>query len=244
MSTFCRTFRRIKVWIKRYKTLVSYFVYGFIMVGFIAFMVIKDHLWEQKYAAMPTYASNTGFHYKLDAETSTAYLFRYDTLSSERVVIPNYFRYEDKKYFVKRIMSGAFKGRKDIVSVRFPKDLYSIEDYAFCGCENIRTILLPKRIEEIGNAAFADCSKLEMINIPSGVRKVRLGTFDGCSNLTKLILADGQWRLEFDSNSELWELPIRTLYLGRGCYEDNGKGPDNYDIFAKIETLVTIQLSP
>ncbi len=241
-KTLRRKLDRIKAWARIHKTLTKVIMGVLIFGGTIAYVVIDKYLWEKKYAALPTVRSRNGFHYKMDAEESTAYLFEYDTTYTETLVIPTAFRHDGKRYFVRRLMDGVFAGRKDIRRIDLPDELEIIGDEAFMGCENLEELMLPNTVTKIGKKAFKGCSNLNFLAIPGGVGDIYEDTFEGCSGLSVLMLGNSYAPLRFSKSWELRRVPVKTLFLGRECCQDNNRLRDDYDIFTDIKTLETLIL--
>ena len=55
--------------------------------------------------------------------------------------------------------------KKRITSIRFPKSLEIIEDWAFDHCENLTRIVIPANVKEIGKGAFNWCRALSEVII-------------------------------------------------------------------------------
>lgn len=69
-----------------------------------------------------------------------------------------------------------YEREKQITSIRFPKSLEIIEDWAFDHCENLKRIVIPASVKEIGEAAFCSCSSLCEVII-EGDPKIGDGAF-------------------------------------------------------------------
>lgn len=79
--------------------------------------------------------------------------------SSKHVVVPE---------GVKSIGMYCFS-RSDIVTVKFPKSLTSIETGAFAQCNGIRTMTLPNTLKKLGSYAFTECENLISIDMPDSL---------------------------------------------------------------------------
>lgn len=59
-----------------------------------------------------------------------------------------------------------------LYSVRIPKGVTAIGDYAFRGCHKISHLKIPDGVEEIGDSAFSGCRGLETITLPDSIAKI------------------------------------------------------------------------
>lgn len=98
---------------------------------------------------------------------------------------------------VKGIGNEVFK-LSDMVMIRFPDTLESIEDNAFAGCEELYSVIA-NDIKIIGEYAFDSCEDLREINI-SQVETLGEGAFWYCRSLVDI------------NCSELTELPAWAFY--------------------------------
>ncbi len=234
--------KKIKGWLKKHHDKIVGYSMAIAAIGVsILFINVKNQLWIKKYTEMPMVVSDQGFYYKLDQRKREAHFVRYEMIHADSLTIPSTINFKGKDYQVKHISYRAFIGRKDLQKIKLPEGIISIKNGAFLFCENLRTIVLPNTVKEIENQAFKGCTNLRTIVIPPLVKRIYAGTFDGCSNLTTMVFLEGKKKLEFRNNKELYDLPIKTLYLGRLCYKDNGRSPTDYDIF-DIKTLETLIL--
>lgn len=111
---------------------------------------------------------------------------------------------------VRKIGSGAFKGKKTIVRIKLPQTITEIQDHAFQDCSALREINLPDSVEFYGSGIFNGCtelrrvkvggnqnthfqmtfsrSNLERIDFRRGIREVNMDDLDMCSSLLYLKL--------------------------------------------------------
>ena len=82
-----------------------------------------------------------------------------DKLEGEttKVVIPDYYDTDGKKYKVTEIGCAAFFERKTLTSVVLPNSIKKVHLHAFLGCRNLTSINLPDGLEYIGDHAFFHC---------------------------------------------------------------------------------------
>lgn len=67
-------------------------------------------------------------------------------------------------------------------SLKIPKTVTAIGDYAFSNCSNLETVIFPEKTRiEIGDLAFAGCSKIKNLTLYCG--KVGQGTFGDLNRL-------------------------------------------------------------
>lgn len=64
---------------------------------------------------------------------------------------------------VEKIGSHAFSTSK-ITSIRIPKTVKTINDYAFDGCPNLQTVIIPENLTTIGTHAFNDCPSIKYVD--------------------------------------------------------------------------------
>lgn len=111
---------------------------------------------------------------------------------------------------VRKIGSGAFRGKKSIVRIRLPQGITEIQGHAFRDCTALREINLPDSVVFYGPGLFAGCtslkrvqvggnentcfqmtfadSALERIDICKGIRELNMDDLDMCDSLQILKL--------------------------------------------------------
>ncbi len=85
--------------------------------------------------------------------------------------------------------NNAFYEVKHLVSIKIPKSIKRIGDYAFCRCSVRDVIFQEKQNIEIGNEVFYD-SDIANINLPIG-SKLGGSCFTACNNIRNIILPEG-----------------------------------------------------
>lgn len=85
--------------------------------------------------------------------------------------------------------NNAFYEVKHLVSIKIPKSIKRIGDYAFFRCSVRDVIFQEKQNIEIGNEAFYD-SDIANINLPIG-SKLGGSCFTACNNIRNIILPEG-----------------------------------------------------
>ncbi len=101
--------------------------------------------------------------------------------SAEHIVIPD--TYEGLP--VRAISEDAFKGT-DIVSVRIPDTVVTIESEAFRSCSVLERVAMSDAAKEIFAGAFADCSLLSEISLPEGIKVISSRLFFNCCSLISI----------------------------------------------------------
>ena len=91
---------------------------------------------------------------------------------------------------IKSIEKTAFYGCTKLEGIELPKKLESIGDAAFCGCEGIKSITLPSSLTKIGDSAFA-MSGLGSLNIPKKVSVIKQAFVSNCASLTEITVDAG-----------------------------------------------------
>ncbi len=123
---------------------------------------------------------------------------------------------------VEIIGGEAFVENEDIIEIKFPKSLCSIEDAAFKYCLNLRSISLPKNVRNIGEQCFYGCESLEVIVTLGEVAKISKETFKGC-NIKELSLPESLVEIDdnaFNSNNNLKSisLPANVRRVGKSSF--------------------------
>ena len=67
------------------------------------------------------------------------------------------------------IAENAFRGHKDVVSVRIPDSVTKIASRAFQDCERLESVTLSDGLTEIPASVFSGCASLVSVRIPDSV---------------------------------------------------------------------------
>lgn len=78
---------------------------------------------------------------------------------------------------VERVGEAAFLDALNLVSVKIPDGVKTIENHAFCGCGYLENASIPGSVTAIGARAFADCPRLTSLLVPPSVTRVGVRAF-------------------------------------------------------------------
>lgn len=92
---------------------------------------------------------------------------------------------------VTAIDASAFERNAAITSVRFPKNLTSIGDYAFRGCENLTDVDIPVGVTKIGSYAFSECFSFTKIVFPPKLTEIPARAVQGCEFTGLIVVPEG-----------------------------------------------------
>lgn len=127
-----------------------------------------------------------------------------------------YFIYEEKYNYVSLNVFWDFTRRSNngpVKSIKLPKTLKYIGDYAFCNC-SITSIVIPDGVIKIGEAAFERCN-LKEVTIPSSVKEIKKAAFAG-SNSVILKIKNKEGAVKFGDN--FVDSYDKVIYLGKGFF--------------------------
>ncbi len=112
------------------------------------------------------------------------------------------------------IAQSAFSGC-DIISIKIPSSITSIESYAFSSCTRLRNVTFAENsnLQSIGYVAFNNCWSIRSIKIPSSVIKIDEQAFSDCDNLAS-ITVEAENTAYHSSGNCLIETESKTLVLG------------------------------
>ena len=92
------------------------------------------------------------------------------------------------------ILSGAFGGRSNLITVNIEDGVQTIGASAFGGCTGLKNVTISNTVTQIGDNAFASCSELEEITIPGSVTRIGY-SFGGCTKLRNVTILNGVTQL-------------------------------------------------
>ena len=102
------------------------------------------------------YSTGDGFRYKLDTETKTAELAKYNGSATE-VSISESVTYEDVVYSVTSLGGACFYGRISPTSINIPSSVTSLGGACFEGCSSLTSINIPSSVTSLGEYCFRAC---------------------------------------------------------------------------------------
>lgn len=123
------------------------------------------------------------FIFSADTAVGSAIDAQDKKIATGEIEIPNYVKYNNTIYTIKRIASNGFAS-SGITTITLPNSITNIGDNAFSGCTDLKTIDLPTSITYIGYRSFYGCSGLTSITIPKNVTEIGDKAFKGCDNIT------------------------------------------------------------
>ena len=100
----------------------------------------------------------------------------------------------------------------ELVSIKIPGSVKTINRSAFCNCTSLTEIIIPHGVSYIDLAAFEGCTNLELIVIPLSVKTIYSYAFSNCNNIKKVVYCgtEDQWKLINISKRESPELASAT----------------------------------
>ncbi len=160
---------------------------------------------------------------------------------SEANVVASTYKYYGSHNSEDNIITGAF-APANIVSLKLPKDITAMENYAFGGCTQLKTMELPEGITSIPDYAFSSCSGLTSVIIPESVTTIGSQAFSSCSSLRDIRLplglkSIGSFAFNFCSVLTELHLPPYLESIGSSAFS----GCDNLKtIYAYMPNIITI----
>ena len=112
---------------------------------------------------------------------------------------------------VTTINDGAFAGCISISSVTIPNSVTSLGSIAFTDCTSLTSVTIGNGVTSIGIATFRDCTGLTSIKIPNSVTKIGNAAFFGCTGLTNIIIPNSVTSIGFNAFYECTGLTSITI---------------------------------
>ena len=112
------------------------------------------------------------------------------TRDETSITVPDYIKWNGKKYVVDEIGQFAFYNFTSLKTVKLPPHLRYIDYEAFWNAPLEGTLALPYGLYSISNYAFEN-TKLTRLVVPSSVSSISTSAFASMSSLTELVLNGG-----------------------------------------------------
>lgn len=126
--------------------------------------------------------------------------------------LPNLSVLDIENTDLKELPSAAFQGRMKLTSVKLPKTLTTIGDYALYYCTGLTgSLTIPNSVTEIGDQSFSGCSGLASLTIPNSVMEIGMAAFMNCSGLTNVMIPEGVTEIGQEAFSGCTSLTSLTL---------------------------------
>ena len=92
------------------------------------------------------------------------------------------YAFNELQYFtgLTSIPNDAFLNCNELLSIKLPDNIISINVAAFRGCASLKKIHIPANVESIKLQAFYGCISLISIDIPASVKTIQAGAFSNC----------------------------------------------------------------
>lgn len=101
---------------------------------------------------------------------------------------------------LKCIRDYAFSSCLSLGSVDFGYGIQNIGDYAFCECIKLKEITIPSQVLSIGDCAFKNCG-LRQVSLPERIPNIGEGTFLKCLSLKEMECSNTFFKCYFDTYS-------------------------------------------
>ena len=142
--------------------------------------------------------------------------------------LPNLAVLDMENANLEELPTKAFEGNESLTSVKLPRTLTSIGEWAFRDCSSLTNITIPDNVTKIGTGTFFGCSSLKSITIPDGVTGIGFYAFDGCSSLTSITIPDsvtsiGWYAFEGCSNLISITIPNGVTTIGERTFQGCSK---------------------
>lgn len=103
-------------------------------------------------------------------------------------IVANGFAYYDGYSTSDNVVGSYFFYKLDnLVTLKLPKNAYSIGSYAMASCSSLESVDFPKKLKYINDQSFGWCGKLDNVILPDGLESIGNGdysySFTSCKNL-------------------------------------------------------------
>ena len=86
------------------------------------------------------------------------------------------------------IGGSAFDSCRNLISVKIPSSVVSIDECSFFNCYELEKIIIPNSVKIIGRYAFRSCYNLKNIKISANIVDIGLNAFEYCTSLISFIV--------------------------------------------------------
>lgn len=100
---------------------------------------------------------------------------------------------------LERIGNFAFSGCSSLVNVELPDSVREIHDDAFEGCSKLTRFKIPAGVESLGIRAFCGCRSLAVVEMPDTLTAIPDAAFEGCASLTQIDIPDSVASIGIDA---------------------------------------------
>lgn len=114
------------------------------------------------------------------------YDLHYLDLSDADIVACDFPYYEDYHTSDNEVGAYAFRGLKNLISLKLPKNAKVIGEAAVWGCGNLCEAILPEQLKGIGYGAFDNCERLVVASLPPLLRYIGASAFSTCRSLKEV----------------------------------------------------------
>ena len=103
------------------------------------------------------------------------------------------YAFNELQYFtgLTSIPNDAFLNCNELLSIKLPDNIISINVAAFRGCASLKKIHIPANVESIKLQAFYGCISFISIDIPASVKTIQAGAFSNCRKLASVTFEKG-----------------------------------------------------
>lgn len=74
----------------------------------------------------------------------------------------------------------------DLVKIKIPNHITTINDYSFAFNDNLKEVILPSNLTILGVSCFLGSPELKEITIPKSLKKIKSRAFENCPKLNKI----------------------------------------------------------
>ena len=112
---------------------------------------------------------------------------RYLDLTDADIVANGFAYYDGYSTSDNVVGSYFFYKLYNLVTLKLPKNAYSIGSYAMASCSSLESVDFPKKLKYINDQSFGWCGKLDNVILPDGLESIGNGdysySFTSCKNL-------------------------------------------------------------